>query len=107
MVEESALENELDIDGVSEMVSACLPEFSTIEKGAVSKWLFDIEGQLKKEDKGGDNGNGHLSLDCISLAALLPPETPRPRVHHLSETSDTGSDLSGEYYGEVSITYLE
>ena len=101
MVEESALEDELDVDGVSEMVSACLPEFSTIEKEAVSEWLFDIENKLRQENKESNNTVDHLSLDCISLAALLPPGTGRTRVHHLSETSDAGSDSSGEYFGEV------
>lgn len=102
MVEESALEDELDVDGVSEMVSACLPEFSTIEKEAVTEWLFDIETELRKESKENDNNTEQISLDGISLNALLPPETYRSRVHHLSETSD-GSDSSGEYYGEVSF----
>lgn len=103
MVEESALEDELDVDGVSEMVSACLPEFSTIEKDAVSKWLFDIESQLRKDSKV-SNGSAQQNdpLSCLSLAALLPPEPQRTaRVHHLSETSDAGSDSSGEYFAEV------
>ncbi|CAL1681395.1 unnamed protein product [Lasius platythorax] len=79
MVEESALEENLDVDGLCEMVSACLPEFSTIEKEAVSKWLLDVESKLKPETG-----------------------TQRMRVHHLSETSDAGSDSSGEYFSEES-----
>ncbi|OXU19285.1 CUE domain-containing protein 2 [Nasonia vitripennis] len=104
MVEESALEDELDVDGVSEMVSACLPEFSTIEKDAVSKWLFDIESQLREDSKESNGGaQQHDPLSCLSLAALLPPEPQRTaRVHHLSETSDAGSDSSGEYFAEES-----
>lgn len=104
MVEESALEDELDVDGVSEMVSACLPEFSTIEKDAVSKWLFDIESQLREDSKE-SNGSAQQNdpLSFLSLAALLPPEPQHTtRVHHLSETSDAGSDSSGEYFAEVS-----
>ena len=104
MVEESALDDELDVDGLSEMVSACLPEFSTIEKEAVSKWLFDIESQLREDNKeSNENTQQHDPLSCLSLAALLPPESQIPaRVHHLSETSDAGSDSSGEYFAEVS-----
>lgn len=108
MVEESALDDDLDVDGVSEMVSACLPEFSSIEKEAVSKWLFDIESQLRIDSKGG-NGSAQQNdpLSCISLAALLPPEPqPTTRVHHLSETSDAGSDSSGEYFAEVSHSMI-
>jgi hypothetical protein len=104
MVEESALEDELDVEGVSEMVSACLPEFSTIEKEAVSKWLFDIENQLRQDSKDNSrNTQQHDPLSCLSLAALLPPEPQQTtREHHLSETSDAGSDSSGEYFTEVS-----
>ncbi|XP_033222995.1 CUE domain-containing protein 2 isoform X1 [Belonocnema kinseyi] len=102
MVEESALEEDLDVDGLCEMVSACLPEFSTIEKEAVSKWLLDVESNLRQENKGNQNGQSHDLLSHISLAALLPPDTQRMRVHHLSETSDAGSDSSGEYFAEES-----
>ncbi|KAJ8687693.1 hypothetical protein QAD02_023487 [Eretmocerus hayati] len=107
MVEESALEDELDVDGVSEMVSACLPEFSNIEKAAVTEWLLDIETQLREDSKGGNGSTEQPDpLSLISLAALLPPEPQqqqRPaRVHHLSETSDAGSDSSGEYFSEES-----
>lgn len=107
MVEESALEDELDVDGVSEMVSACLPEFSTIEKEAVTEWLLDIESQLRQGKKGSKDGaEKNDPLSCISLAALLPPEPQRTtRVHHLSETSDAGSDSSGEYYADVSFSF--
>lgn len=102
MVEESALEENLDVDGLCEMVSACLPEFSTIEKEAVSKWLLDVESKLKQESKENENGQSHSDpLNHISLAALLPTGTQRMRVHHLSETSDAGSDSSGEYFSEV------
>ncbi|XP_029056087.1 CUE domain-containing protein 2-A isoform X1 [Osmia lignaria lignaria] len=100
MVEESALEEDLDVDGLCEMVSACLPEFSTIEKEAVSKWLLDIESKLRQESKENENCQPHDPLSHISLTALLPPGTQRMRVHHLSETSDAGSDSSGEYFSE-------
>lgn len=108
MVEESAMEEELDVDGVSEMVSACLPEFSSIEKEAVTKWLFDIESQLREDNKGSNGSTEQQDpLSCISLAALLPPEPQRTtRVHHISETSDAGSDSSGEYFAEVSCMKL-
>jgi hypothetical protein len=100
MVEESALEE--DIDGLCEMVSACLPEFSTIEKEAVSKWLLDVESKLKQESKENENCQSHSDpMNHISLAALLPAGAQRMRVHHLSETSDAGSDSSGEYFSEV------
>ncbi|XP_014212118.1 CUE domain-containing protein 2 [Copidosoma floridanum] len=103
MVEESAVEDELDVDGLSEMVSACLPEFSTIGKEAVTKWLFDIESQLREDNKGrNDNAQSSDPLSCISLAALLPEPQRATRVHHLSETSDAGSDSSGEYLAEES-----
>lgn len=102
MVEESALEEDLDVDGLCEMVSACLPEFSTIEKEAVSKWLLDVESKLRQESKGNENGQPQDPLSHISLTALLPPGTQRMRVHHLSETSDAGSDSSGEYFSEES-----
>ncbi|XP_011495918.1 PREDICTED: CUE domain-containing protein 2-B [Ceratosolen solmsi marchali] len=104
MVEESALEDELDVEGVSEMVSACLPEFSSIKKEAVSKWLFDIENQLREDSKENNrSAQQHDPLSCLSLAALLPPEPQQTtRVHHLSETSDAGSDSSGEYFTEES-----
>ncbi|KOC63103.1 CUE domain-containing protein 2 [Habropoda laboriosa] len=102
MVEKSALEEDLDVDGLCEMVSACLPEFSTIEKEAVSKWLLDIESKLKQETKGSENLQAQDPLSQISLSALLPPGTQRMRVHHLSETSDAGSDSSGEYFAEES-----
>ncbi|KAL7291040.1 hypothetical protein TKK_0015176 [Trichogramma kaykai] len=104
MVEESAIEEELDVDGVSEMVSACLPEFSSIEKEAVTKWLFDIESQLRADCKESNGTTQQVDpLDCINLAALLPQEPQRTaRVHHLSETSDAGSDSSGEYFAEES-----
>lgn len=107
MVEESAVEEEFDIEGVSEMVSACLPEFSKIEKEAVAKWLIDIEKQLREKGKRRENksAQNHDPLNCISLAALLPPETQSTRVHHLSETSDAGSDSSGEYLVEVSYCF--
>lgn len=102
MVEESALEENLDVDGLCEMVSACLPEFSTIEKEAVSKWLLDVESKLKRESKENENGQSPSDpLNHISLAALLPAGAQRMRVHHLSETSDAGSDSSGEYFSEV------
>lgn len=102
MVEESALEENLDVDGLCEMVSACLPEFSTIEKEAVSKWLLDVESKLKPESKENENCQSHSDpLNHISLSALLPAGTQRMRVHHLSETSDAGSDSSGEYFSEV------
>lgn len=105
MVEESALEENLDVDGLCEMVSACLPEFSTIEKEAVSKWLLDVESKLKQESKENENCQSHSDpLNHISLAALLPAGTQRMRVHHLSETSDAGSDSSGEYFSEVRET---
>lgn len=106
MVEESALEEDLDVDGLCEMVSACLPEFSTIEKEAVSKWLLDVESKLRQESKGSENCQPHDPLSHISLSALLPPGTQRMRVHHLSETSDAGSDSSGEYFSEVSCLHL-
>lgn len=103
MVEESALEENLDVDGLCEMVSACLPEFSTIEKEAVSKWLLDVESKLKQETKENENCQSPSDpLNHISLAALLPVAgAQRMRVHHLSETSDAGSDSSGEYFSEV------
>lgn len=108
MVEESALEENLDVDGLCEMVSACLPEFSTIEKEAVSKWLLDVESKLKQESKENENCQSHSDpLNHISLAALLPAGAQRMRVHHLSETSDAGSDSSGEYFSEVSETPSE
>lgn len=106
MVEESALEEDLDVDGLCEMVSACLPEFSTIEKEAVSKWLLDVESKLRQESKGNENCQPQDPLSHISLTALLPPGTQRMRVHHLSETSDAGSDSSGEYFSEVSSFYF-
>ncbi|XP_076277590.1 CUE domain-containing protein 2 [Lasioglossum baleicum] len=102
MVEESALEEDLDVDGLCEMVSACLPEFSTIEKEAVSKWLLDVESKLRKESKENENCQAQDPLSQLSLTALLPPGTQRIRVHHLSETSDAGSDSSGEYFQEES-----
>ncbi|XP_047345651.1 CUE domain-containing protein 2 isoform X2 [Vespa velutina] len=102
MVEENAMEEELDVDGLCEMVSACLPEFSTIEKEAVSKWLVDVESKLRQGSKENENCQPHDPLSHISLAALLPPGTQRMRVHHLSETSDAGSDSSGEYFSEES-----
>lgn len=102
MVEENALEEDLDVDGLCEMVSACLPEFSTIEKEAVSKWLLDVESKLKQESKENENCQSHSDpLNQISLTALLPAGAQRMRVHHLSETSDAGSDSSGEYFSEV------
>ncbi|XP_012535340.1 CUE domain-containing protein 2 isoform X2 [Monomorium pharaonis] len=102
MVEESALEENLDVDGLCEMVSACLPEFSTIEKEAVSKWLLDVESKLKQETKENENCQSPSDpLNHISLTALLPAGAQRMRVHHLSETSDAGSDSSGEYFSEV------
>lgn len=101
MVEESALEENLDVDGLCEMVSACLPEFSTIEKEAVSKWLLDVESKLKQGSKENENCQPHDPLSHISLTALLPAGAQRMRVHHLSETSDAGSDSSGEYFSEV------
>lgn len=107
MVEESALEENLDVDGLCEMVSACLPEFSTIEKEAVSKWLLDVESKLKQETKENENCQSPSDpLNHLSLAALLPAAcgAQRMRVHHLSETSDAGSDSSGEYFSEVSET---
>ncbi|XP_031827531.1 CUE domain-containing protein 2-A isoform X2 [Nomia melanderi] len=102
MVEESALEEDLDVDGLCEMVSACLPEFSKIEKDAVSKWLLDVESKLREESKENQNCQPQDPLSQISLTALLPPGTERMRVHHLSETSDAGSDSSGEYFQEES-----
>lgn len=106
MVEESALEENLDVDGLCEMVSACLPEFSTIEKEAVSKWLLDVESKLRQGSKENENCQSHDPLSHISLTALLPAGTQRMRVHHLSETSDgTGSDSSGEYFSEVRGLY--
>ncbi|CAL7951762.1 unnamed protein product [Xylocopa violacea] len=102
MVEESALEEDLDVDGLCEMVSACLPEFSTIEKEAVSKWLLDVESKLRQESKENENCQPQDPLSHISLTALLPPGTQTMRVHHLSETSDAGSDSSGEYFSEES-----
>lgn len=104
MVEESALEENLDVDGLCEMVSACLPEFSTIEKEAVSKWLLDVESKLRQGSKENENCQPHDPLSHISLTALLPAGTQRMRVHHLSETSDAGSDSSGEYFSEVRET---
>lgn len=106
MVEESALEEDLDVEGLCEMVSACLPEFSTIEKDAVSKWLLDVENNLKQGNKGpSDDGQVNDPLSQLSLAALLPPDSSqRIRVHHLSETSDAGSDSSGEYFPEQQET---
>lgn len=103
MVEESALEEDLDVEGLCEMVSACLPEFSTIEKEAVTKWLLDVESKLREENKEeeADNFQPHESFSQLSLTALLPPDSQRIRVHHLSETSDAGSDSSGEYFTEV------
>lgn len=107
MVEESALEENLDVDGLCEMVSACLPEFSTIEKEAVSKWLLDVESKLKQESKENENCQSHSDpLNHLSLAALLPAGAQRMRVHHLSETSDAGSDSSGEYFSEVRETMV-
>lgn len=105
MVEESALEEDLDVEGLCEMVSACLPEFSTIEKEAVTKWLLDIESKLREENKEeeADNIQPHELFSQLSLTALLPPESQSIRVHHLSETSDAGSDSSGEYFTEVKI----
>ncbi|KAG8039814.1 hypothetical protein G9C98_000543 [Cotesia typhae] len=102
MVEESALEEDLDVEGLCEMVSACLPEFSTIEKEAVTKWLLDIESKLREENKEeeADNIQPHELFSQLSLTALLPPESQSIRVHHLSETSDAGSDSSGEYFTE-------
>ncbi|OAD62925.1 CUE domain-containing protein 2 [Eufriesea mexicana] len=102
MVEESALEENLDVDELCEMVSACLPEFSTIEKEAVSKWLLDTESKLRQESKENENCQPQDPLSHVSLTALLPPDTQRIRVHHLSETSDAGSDSSGEYFSEES-----
>ncbi|XP_015181050.1 PREDICTED: CUE domain-containing protein 2 isoform X1 [Polistes dominula] len=102
MVEENAMEEELDVDGLCEMVSACLPEFSTIEKEAVSTWLHDVESKLRQGSKENESCQPHDPLSHISLAALLPPGTQRMRVHHLSETSDAGSDSSGEYFSEES-----
>ncbi|XP_076643083.1 CUE domain-containing protein 2-A isoform X1 [Halictus rubicundus] len=102
MVEESALEEDLDVDGLCEMVSACLPEFSKIEKEAVSKWLLDVESKLREESKENQNCQPQDPLSQLSLTALLPPDTQRIRVHHLSETSDAGSDSSGEYFQEES-----
>ncbi|KAI4502007.1 hypothetical protein M0802_002689 [Mischocyttarus mexicanus] len=102
MVEENAMEEELDVDGLCEMVSACLPEFSTIEKEAVSKWLIDVESKLRQGSKENENCQPNDPLSHISFAALLPPGTQRMRVHHLSETSDAGSDSSGEYFSEES-----
>lgn len=105
IVEESALEENLDVDGLCEMVSACLPEFSTIEKEAVSKWLLDVESKLKQDTKENENCQSHSDpLDHFSLTALLPAGAQRMRVHHLSETSDAGSDSSGEYFSEVRET---
>ncbi|XP_034941534.1 CUE domain-containing protein 2 isoform X2 [Chelonus insularis] len=100
MVEESALDEELDVEGLYEMVSACLPEFSQIEKEAVSQWLLDVERILKQENKEADDCPPHESFSQLSLTALLPPDSQRIRVHHLSETSDAGSDSSGEYFPE-------
>lgn len=102
MVEENALEEDLDVEGLCEMVSACLPEFSTIDKDAVSKWLLEVESELRQGSKPGDDPQPHDPLSHISLTAFLPPEAQRTRVHHLSETSDAGSDSSGEYFAEVS-----
>lgn len=105
MVEESALEEDLDVEGLCEMVSACLPEFDTIDKDAVSKWLLDVENSLKQGTKGAGDGQAHDPLSQLSLAALLPPDSQIvPRVHHLSETSDAGSDSSGEYFPEQQET---
>ncbi|XP_015117772.1 CUE domain-containing protein 2-A [Diachasma alloeum] len=100
MVEESALEEDLDVEGLCEMVSACLPEFSTIEKDAVSKWLLDVESELRQDTKGSSDCQSHDPLGQLSLAALLPPDSQRMRVHHVCETSDAGSDSSGEYFTE-------
>lgn len=105
MVEESALEEDLDVDGLCEMVSGCLPEFSDIDKDAVSKWLLDVESLLRKQSKTSESDTPQDPLSHLSLAALLPPDpqtNQRQRVHHLSETSDAGSDSSGEYFAEVS-----
>ncbi|XP_043268018.1 CUE domain-containing protein 2 [Venturia canescens] len=104
MVEENAMEDDLDVDGVCEMVSACLPEFDTIEKDAVSKWLLDVESKLRQGTKGSGDCQPHDPLSQLSLAALLPPDAQRMRVHHLSETSDAGSDSSGEYFPEQQET---
>lgn len=103
MVEESALEEDLDVEGLCEMVSACLPEFSTIEKECVTKWLLDVESKLREDTKENANCQAQDPLSHISLSALLPPDTQRLRVHHLSETSDAGSDSSGEYFAEVRL----
>ncbi|XP_015519919.1 CUE domain-containing protein 2 isoform X2 [Neodiprion pinetum] len=102
MVEEDALEENLDVEGLCEMVSACLPEFSTIDKEAVSKWLLEIESELRQGSKPDEDPQSHDPLSHISLTAFLPPEAQRIRVHHLSETSDAGSDSSGEYFAEES-----
>ncbi|XP_015602878.1 CUE domain-containing protein 2-A isoform X2 [Cephus cinctus] len=102
MVEENALEEDLDVEGLCEMVSACLPEFSTIEKDAVSKWLLDVKNKLYQGNKQNENCQSQDPLSHISLTALLPPDAQRIRVHHLSETSDAGSDSSGEYFAEES-----
>lgn len=106
MVEDSALDEDLDVEGLCEMVSACLPEFSTIERDAVSKWLIDMESNLQRESKGNENCQPQDPLSHISLTALLPPGTQSMRVHHLSETSDAGSDSSGEYFSEVNFSPL-
>ncbi|XP_046741262.1 CUE domain-containing protein 2-A isoform X1 [Diprion similis] len=105
MVEEDALEENLDVEGLCEMVSACLPEFSTIDKEAVSKWLLEIESELRQGSKPGEDSQSHDPLSHISLTAFLPPEAQRIRVHHLSETSDAGSDSSGEYFAEQESTW--
>lgn len=104
MVEESAMEEDLDVEGLCEMVSACLPEFSTIDKDDVSKWLIEIESNLRQGNKGSNNCEPYDPLSHLSLSALLPPDTQRIRVHHLSETSDPGSDSSGEYFPEQQET---
>lgn len=102
MVEECALETELDVEAVSEMVSGCLPEFSDIDKEAVSEWLFDIENKLRELNKENNDSVDNLSLNCISLPALIPPEAHTARVHRHSETSDPGNDSSDEYFTDVS-----
>lgn len=55
------------------MMSACFPEFESINHATVCQWMFELEAKLRREEPEERNA----SIIEISLPEILPKTKPR------------------------------
>lgn len=62
-----------DVEGFCEMMSACFPEFESINHATVCQWMFELEAKLRQQEPEGKNN----SIIEITLPEIVPKIPPR------------------------------